>query len=57
VSTNDIGIDTGVAQMLPFSEQAERAVLGSVLIDPGCMVGIRLDENDFYLFRMRKVWL
>lgn len=36
-------------RQLPFSMEAEQAVLGSILIDPACLDTISLTKDDFYL--------
>ena len=36
-------------RQMPFSMEAEQAVLGSILIDPVCLDSISLSRNDFYI--------
>lgn len=36
-------------RQMPFSMEAEQAVLGSILIDPVCLDSISLASNDFYI--------
>lgn len=39
-----------------FSQEAERAVLGSVLINPEIFKTINLKEDDFYLEKHKAIW-
>jgi len=43
---------------LPYSEEAERAVLGAVLLEPLCIAQVRsrLEPCDFYLERHRRLY-
>lgn len=36
-------------RQLPFSLEAEQAILGSILIDPACLDSIKISREDFYL--------
>lgn len=42
----------------PFSQEAEEAVIGSILIDPGAYVSVSafLKPNDFFLMRHQYIW-
>jgi replicative DNA helicase len=41
---------------VPFSIDAERAVIGSVLIDPQLITRIQVDAHDFYSGRHAMIW-
>ena len=41
---------------LPFSAEAEKALLGAVMIEPGIAAGIDLVSDAFYVHRNRWVW-
>ena len=41
---------------LPFSAEAEKALLGAVMIEPGIAAGIDLVSDAFYVHRHRWVW-
>ncbi|PJF41280.1 MAG: replicative DNA helicase [Chloroflexi bacterium] len=45
-------------QNIPYSEEAERAVLGAVLIDPPAFLNVAafLQADDFYLLRHAYIW-
>lgn len=45
-------------QFLPFSEEAEEAVLGSVLIEPNALFNVAsfLKPEDFFLIRHQYIW-
>lgn len=50
----NINIDPGA----PFSQEAEEAVIGSILIDPSAYVSVAafLRANDFFLLRHQYIW-
>lgn len=50
----NINIDPGA----PFSQEAEEAVIGSILIDPSAYVSVAafLKANDFFLLRHQYIW-
>jgi len=51
--------DFGVSRRMPYSLEAEQAVLGSILIDPeriNDVVGI-IKADDFYLEEHRAIFL
>lgn len=39
-----------------YNGDAERALIGSALIDPGIFLTLDVDPKDFYLDRMRLIW-
>ena len=41
---------------LPYSQQAEEALLGAVIIDPDAMVLLDTQPDEFYVHRHRWVW-
>ena len=50
----NINIDPGA----PFSQEAEEAVIGSILIDPSAYMSVAafLKANDFFLLRHQYIW-
>ena len=49
----------GLGESLPFDLEAEKCVLGSILIDPRCFtaeVKAKLDREDFYSPRHRALF-
>lgn len=49
---------TNLPSLAPFSEEAEEAVLGSILVNPDAFLGIAafLGPEDFYLTRNGYIW-
>ena len=47
----DISLNSSDGLSLPYSLEAEQAVLGSVLIDPACMMQVQviISADHFYL--------
>ena len=41
---------------IPYSQQAEEALIGSALIDPGIMLTTKIKPADFYVHRHQWVW-
>ena len=41
---------------VPNEPEAERAILGSVLIDPRLFHELDISSNDFYIHRHRMIW-
>jgi replicative DNA helicase len=50
----NINIDPGA----PFSQEAEEAVIGSILIDPAAFISVAafLKSNDFFMLRHQYIW-
>jgi replicative DNA helicase len=50
----NINLDPGA----PFSQEAEEAVIGSILIDPGAYITVAafLKPDDFFLLRHKTIW-
>ena len=50
------GVAVNTDPQLPHSVEAERALLGSILIDPECMRSLSLESGDFYLLRHQTIF-
>ena len=54
----DISLNSSDGLSLPYSLEAEQAVLGSVLIDPACMMQVQviISADHFYLPQHKAVF-
>ena len=45
-------------QLAPFSQEAEEAVLGAVMVNPDAFLGVAsfLNAEDFYILRHSYIW-
>jgi replicative DNA helicase len=50
--------NTTIAPNAPYSQEAEEAVIGSVIIDPECFIRLQafLKANDFFTLRHQYIW-